>query len=267
MRSLPQQLLVLSLFLTSACGDTTDPTLDTDGDGLTDLEEADLGTDPEKPDTDDDGYDDFDEDHAGTDPLDASSVIYAGGWPYNANKDDIADPGFDADGDGEIDAGGLGDTLPRFTGTDQFGEAVDLYDFAGQGLPIALDLSTGWCGPCQAIAGWLEGSDEISDYVWYKEDYELVKELVNTGQILWVTVLYEDADHNDATDALAVEWYEAYPHPLIPVLIDEEKLLHSWIRPTGIPNVNLLDENMIITLYSDRGLDDAFDALVEEYGG
>jgi len=51
------------------------------------------------------------------------------------------------------------------------------------------------------------------------------------------------------------------------VLIDEEKLLHSWIRPTGIPNVNLLDENMIITLYSDRGLDDAFDAFVEEYGG
>src|SRR5690606_13336778 len=51
-----------------------DPNADTDGDGLTDAQEAELGTDPHKPDTDGDGYDDGDEGAAGSDPLDASSI-------------------------------------------------------------------------------------------------------------------------------------------------------------------------------------------------
>jgi len=43
---------------------------DTDGDGLTDDEEDDLGTDPLDPDTDDDGLGDGEEDDLGTDPRD-----------------------------------------------------------------------------------------------------------------------------------------------------------------------------------------------------
>ena len=42
---------------------------DSDGDGLTDDEEADIGTDPNDPDTDDDGLNDGDEVDLGTDPL------------------------------------------------------------------------------------------------------------------------------------------------------------------------------------------------------
>lgn len=50
---------------------TTPPaTLDTDGDGLTDVEESQLGTDPSKPDTDGDGLNDREEVRVyGTDPL------------------------------------------------------------------------------------------------------------------------------------------------------------------------------------------------------
>jgi len=47
------------------------PTLDTDGDGLTDAEEGTLGTDPTDPDTDGDGMSDGAEVAAGLDPLDA----------------------------------------------------------------------------------------------------------------------------------------------------------------------------------------------------
>ena len=53
----------------------TDPSKkDTDGDGLTDKEEADLGTDPLKKDTDGDGYTDGQEVKAGSNPKDKNLV-------------------------------------------------------------------------------------------------------------------------------------------------------------------------------------------------
>jgi hypothetical protein len=51
----------------------TEPLYDSDADGLTDGQEAVLGTDPNDADTDDDGLDDGDEIAIGTDPLDADS--------------------------------------------------------------------------------------------------------------------------------------------------------------------------------------------------
>lgn len=46
-----------------------DPTLDSDSDGLTNLQEAQLGTDPNNPDTDGDGFNDGAEVKAGYNPL------------------------------------------------------------------------------------------------------------------------------------------------------------------------------------------------------
>ncbi|KPA63165.1 hypothetical protein XK27_12110, partial [Streptococcus suis] len=48
-------------------------TVDTDGDGLSDAKEAELGTNPNEKDTDHDGYTDKEEVDQGTNPLDASS--------------------------------------------------------------------------------------------------------------------------------------------------------------------------------------------------
>jgi hypothetical protein len=50
------------------------PDQDTDGDGLSDAQEQQLGTNPNKLDTDGDGYSDNDEIAQGSDPLDASST-------------------------------------------------------------------------------------------------------------------------------------------------------------------------------------------------
>ena len=49
--------------------------VDTDGDGLSDVEEAALGTDPANPDTDGDGLSDGAEVHAGLDPLDPLDAV------------------------------------------------------------------------------------------------------------------------------------------------------------------------------------------------
>jgi hypothetical protein len=79
-----------------AFGPATVPVFDTDGDGLTDDEEALLGTDPTLADTDGDGLDDGIEVTIGTDPLDADSdgdtlsdgdEIDNGTNPLNADSD------------------------------------------------------------------------------------------------------------------------------------------------------------------------------------
>jgi thiol-disulfide isomerase/thioredoxin len=252
-------LILLGLGCSSASEEDTSALLDDDGDGLSNGEEESIGTDPSLPDTDADGYSDAQEVHAGTDPLDEEDVIYTGGWPYNMDKESIEDPGWESSFE-------EGATLPRFVGVDQFGQEVDVYDLAGQGVPIAIDMSTEWCAPCNALSAWLDGeTDALEGYDWWDEDYQQIPALVAEGDILWLTILYEDSDHNDADAALAARWYEAYPHPSIPVLVDSEKLLHSYFQASGIPCVNLMDPDMRFLTHSQRGLEDAFDLLVELY--
>ncbi len=61
------------VYITLLFGTVNQAGLDSDGDGLTDDEEGDLGTDPAVADTDQDGFDDGVESYAGTDPLDPRS--------------------------------------------------------------------------------------------------------------------------------------------------------------------------------------------------
>lgn len=98
--------------------DDDDGSGDADGDGLTDAEEADLGTDPGKADTDGDGTDDGDELDANTDPTDAADKPYAGGWPKDSCR-------WDVDGEGWS----KGDVAMDFALMDQYGEDVHLHDF------------------------------------------------------------------------------------------------------------------------------------------
>jgi hypothetical protein len=91
---------------------------DPDGDGLTNDEEAELGTDPNLADTDGDGYDDDEELAANTDPTLASDRPYVGGWPIDACRDDIVATG-----------NGLGQIAQDFALGDQHGDTVRLHDF------------------------------------------------------------------------------------------------------------------------------------------
>ena len=42
-----------------------------------------------------------------------------------------------------------GSNAPDFTSTDLNGNTVELYaDFLDQGIPVIMDVSATWCGPC-----------------------------------------------------------------------------------------------------------------------
>jgi thiol-disulfide isomerase/thioredoxin len=111
---------------------------DADGDGLSDEEEAELGTDPNKADSDGDGFDDPTEIDAGTDANVCWSVPE--GWPQcQSLADGVSAEGWKMD-----------QIVPSFPMTDQFGDEIESWDFYG--MVTILDISAGWCGPCRSAA-------------------------------------------------------------------------------------------------------------------
>jgi hypothetical protein len=249
--------LLLAVFL-AGCGSdpapppSADPDADADGDYLSDAAEAVLGTDPHNPDTDGDGYLDGDEVLEGTDPLDPESRIYRGGWPYQRFKDDIPDPGFD--GTAAVDS-----VVPRLVGIDQFGDLVDLYDFAGHGKKMVIDLSASWCAACRDMAQWLDGETSAS----IDPGYATIPERVASGEIFWVTILFEDASGSpaDATDVTV--WYDAYPNPHVAVIADDDRALSNWFWPGAYPALFVVDETMALRVYDRYDYTPALDALLE----
>jgi thiol-disulfide isomerase/thioredoxin len=232
----------LTLAVLAGCEpEDTDP-VDSDGDGLVDDDEADLGTDPDNVDsdgdtiedgaevdqgldpllvdTDGDAYQDNWEITEGTNPLDINSVIYKGGWPYNPNKAAYADRTWEDSGNR------VGDELAFFSYLDSNGDIVDIYDFADQGKPIMIDIAAMWCGPCQMISKWLGGASATP----WNDPTSLVRDAVNNGDIYWVTILGDDMG-NTADNAYTTgdvdadelgEWEAAFPNESVPLVADEQ---------------------------------------------
>ena len=101
----------------------TDPEVaDTDGDGLTDGDEVNVyGTDPGTADTDGDGYSDGEEIESYTDPRTEADHPYLGGWPIDACRTSVVPTGDD-----------VGEIAYDFSLYDQFGEYVRFHDFCNQ---------------------------------------------------------------------------------------------------------------------------------------
>ena len=72
--------------------------VDTDGDGLTDSEEEELGSNPEEVDSDGDGFEDGVEADWYTDPTNPQDHPYEGGWPIDSCRNDLVSSGM-AEGD------------------------------------------------------------------------------------------------------------------------------------------------------------------------
>ena len=216
-----------------------------------------------------------------------NTTKYFGGWPYNPNKHKINGSnlnftcpnniGCECSTNNDcvnknclkIPRGSYcfpkkGDVFPKFISLDQYEENVDIYDFANQGKYILVELGTVWCSPCNTVANWLAYNDSsIKTEKWWKPEYNKIYDMVHNDNIYFITILYEDEKRNNATYDTVYEWFDNYPDDKIPVLVDTDKLLHTWIKPSGIPAITLLDENMNIVSFSSRGLNDSFDKILE----
>ena len=158
-----------------------------------------------------------------------------------------------------------GDIFPHFKAIDQFNEIVDIFDFANdEGKYILIEMGAAWCSPCHSLASWLAwDEDEIKSKPFWRDKYNKIKTLIENGDVYFITILYEDEFRDNATYDTAYEWYDTYPDDIIPIPIDEEKVLHSIIRPTGIPAITLLDPKMEIITLSSRGFNKSFDKLLD----
>lgn len=111
----------------------TDPEIaDSDGDGLSDGDEVNVyGTDPNNADSDGDGYWDGEEVESHTDPLTEADHPYLGGWPIDACRREIIPTG----PTGTNPTGyQVGDIAENFSLLDQYGEYVRFHDFCDHAI-------------------------------------------------------------------------------------------------------------------------------------
>jgi thiol-disulfide isomerase/thioredoxin len=187
-------------------------------------------------------------------------------WPTNPDKDQIPDPGWESTPD-------TGTVMPNFTAIDQYGDEVQLYDLAMEGKPIILDVGTWFCEPCKSLAWYLATGETgpcpyadtiLEDLGWWNEDYELILDLVNSGTIRWVTVLYSLG--NPVTPQDAEAWHETFPNDEILVFADSTLQLQEYLDVGPMPRIDVLDENMNFLIFYPNGPTKGLKKLVELYG-
>ena len=250
--------LMLPLLTLLACNP------DTDEDGLTRSEEKELGTDPDQADSDGDGLSDGDEvnEHQ-TDPLQSdtdgdsysdSEEIDAGSDPSNgfewpAGEGNWPDFSDEAAADGVVGTGwSIEDQIPDFAMTDQFEQPFHLYQYYG--FVILLDISAGWCNPCNYVAGHAEET-----YQTYKEGGFVEIHIMMDGWIEGdpadMTFLQEWADTHGLTFPLTREvGQDGDPRYAI------NQLRTGGTVQGGIPNFIVIDRDMRID-FAQAGSDDS----------
>ncbi|MFT4627658.1 MAG: peroxiredoxin [Myxococcota bacterium] len=198
---------------------------DSDGDGLSDAEEAAIGSDPQVADTDGDGWFDGDEVDQYTDPTDKKDHPYQGGWAIGQCRHDLEGTGY-----------AVGDVSMNFELKDQFGDTVKLHDFCDR--VVLLVSSATWCGPCNEEAPEVGG--------WYDE-------YVDDG-LMVITLLTENGAGSPPTKADLESWANTHGlgHPVVADLDWTVTAAYVNSPNIGIPTMQLLSPGGIVELTDDR---------------
>ena len=121
----------------------------------------------------------------------------------------------------------VGERFPDARIPDQNGDVVSMWQFTG--CVTVVDMSTGWCGPCQKLA---RSVDELY------ADYE-------ARGVMYVTLLAEDVDYADADQKDLVDWSKDWGVTTTPILADPQ---YTWELFVGgqaaFPRVLILDREM-----------------------
>tara|TARA_B100000575_G_scaffold209414_1_gene170593 strand:- start:231 stop:833 length:603 start_codon:yes stop_codon:yes gene_type:complete len=166
-----------------------------------------------------------------------------------------------------------GTKVPRFIGVDQFGDYFDLYDLANQGYPIVIEISAMYMMQANLLSSWFSSGDEsISEMKWWQDNFEHVKGIVDAGEVYYVRILHKGSTKGDPVmPGDAAIWHDAYPHMNIITVEDPEARMKTWFRPTGLPAVFMLNEDMTIRMPAEgtagdtqmrRGIKHAFEAVM-----
>ena len=155
-----------------------------------------------------------------------------------------------------------GSIVPGFNGVDQYGNEFNLYDIAQKGKPVLIELCSSSGQACQDFSAWKSHqNDDAEKKKWWKEKFTRVRKLLDNNEIYWITIIHTDENKNPATSLTVSDWHKRYPHENIIVVADPKSKMKKWVRPTGLPCLILVDEDMVLKAHALRGIEIAIDEL------
>lgn len=138
-----------------------------------------------------------------------------------------------------------GQTPPDFRLVDQFGEEVSLWQFYGS--VILFDVSTLWCGPCQALG-------EHTEETWldYKDD-----------GFVYLTIIQEDLEGHPTGPEDVAAWVDGFGITA-PVLADPDKVAASALQNGQYPSVLTIDRDLKVAERLNSTDDDTVRDAIED---
>ncbi|KIG11668.1 hypothetical protein DB30_02877 [Enhygromyxa salina] len=177
-------------------------------------------------------------------------------------------------GDGDGDSGlcgndpgwgtvAIGQPVKHVAGKDHLGNAINLCEWGG--TPIALDVAAVWCDPCRQASAYLAtgaGNDPFSGLG------PQLRGMIDSGKLVWITALVEDATSGPGAVADAAAWDSQYHHDNIPVIAEDDvPMLSGYVMNACVPAVYVLDQELNFFGIDDCQTWNQLAAAVEAFGG